>query len=545
MHIKTGATVLALAASASAAVSKVSRQGKFLVDASNQRFYIKGVAYQPAGAVSQNTAENEANGGFAEPSSYVDPLNNITACQRDLPYLQQLNINTVRVYNLDSTADHSACMNLFNDNSIYVIADLGLPLNGSINRAAPSWDVGIQQQYIDTINNMAGYDNLLAFGVANEVVTGPTNTDAAPLIKAAVRDVKAYLMSIGSSALTTYSATDGDDWSFDVAAYLTCGEQNTSVDLYGINNYRDCSTAGADLTFATSGYQVLYNAYEDLAVPAYFSEFGCITAGTRDWSEVALIYSDQMTPVFSGGSAFEFFADTDGYGLTQNLSTTGGAIVTVSDFAALGAAFAANNGSSSTIGPSTAVSTTCPAVSVNFTASAALPPTPNAAACACSLDSAFTCKPNENLTPVAIGELINYACANLGTFATCDAIASNGTTGVYGQFSSCTPLEKLGYAFTEYYFEQNGAAGSCSFSGNATVNSSGPSSASAVNSTASTCFASASGTSTPTSTGTTSALASTRTSSSSTGGAALTHTDIGIVAITTLGIVTGGFLALL
>ena len=37
--------------------------------------------------------------------------------------------------------DHSACMNLFNTNGIYVIADLGLPLNGSINRADPSWDV--------------------------------------------------------------------------------------------------------------------------------------------------------------------------------------------------------------------------------------------------------------------------------------------------------------------------------------------------------------------------------------------------------------------
>lgn len=35
-----------------------------------------------------------------------------------------------------------------------VIADISLPLNGSINRAAPSWDVGLLDQYIVSLTNL-------------------------------------------------------------------------------------------------------------------------------------------------------------------------------------------------------------------------------------------------------------------------------------------------------------------------------------------------------------------------------------------------------
>jgi hypothetical protein len=47
-------------------------------------------------------------------------------------------------------------------------------------------------QYIKTIETFAKYDNLLAFNVGNEVIM-PNATSSAPFIKAAVRDIKAYL----------------------------------------------------------------------------------------------------------------------------------------------------------------------------------------------------------------------------------------------------------------------------------------------------------------------------------------------------------------
>jgi hypothetical protein len=47
-------------------------------------------------------------------------------------------------------------------------------------------------QYITTINAFAKYDNVLAYNVGNEVLTF-NFTNAAPFLKAAARDVRAYL----------------------------------------------------------------------------------------------------------------------------------------------------------------------------------------------------------------------------------------------------------------------------------------------------------------------------------------------------------------
>jgi hypothetical protein len=71
--------------------------------------------------------------------------------------------------------------------------DLSLPVNGSIDRASPAWTTNLLDLYINTINAFSGYDNVLAYNVGNEVVTAPNETVAATFIKAAARDVRAYL----------------------------------------------------------------------------------------------------------------------------------------------------------------------------------------------------------------------------------------------------------------------------------------------------------------------------------------------------------------
>jgi hypothetical protein len=65
-------------------------------------------------------------------------------------------------------------------------------LNGSIDRTNPSWSTNVLEQYTKTIDVFSKYDNVLAYNVGNEVViTG--NITAAPFVKAAARDIKAYL----------------------------------------------------------------------------------------------------------------------------------------------------------------------------------------------------------------------------------------------------------------------------------------------------------------------------------------------------------------
>lgn len=68
------------------------------------------------GVVTANT-----DAPFSEPSTFIDPLANGTACQRDLPYLTQLGVNTIRVYSVNSSLNHDTCMHAFSGAGIYVM----------------------------------------------------------------------------------------------------------------------------------------------------------------------------------------------------------------------------------------------------------------------------------------------------------------------------------------------------------------------------------------------------------------------------------------
>lgn len=75
-----------------------------------------------------------------------------------------------------------------------------------------------------------------AFNIGNEVVLSAESTVTAPFIKAAARDIKAYLKSKNSNALVGYASTDGTGWRNPLADYLTCESDDTSIDLWGLNN---------------------------------------------------------------------------------------------------------------------------------------------------------------------------------------------------------------------------------------------------------------------------------------------------------------------
>ncbi|KAG2146102.1 Glucanosyltransferase [Suillus bovinus] len=84
-------------------------------------------------------------------------------------------------------------METFSNAGIYTIIDLSLPGNGSMDRDAPSWTTNLLDLYIETINVFSKYNNVLAYNVGNEVVIAANGTAAATFVKAATRDVKAYL----------------------------------------------------------------------------------------------------------------------------------------------------------------------------------------------------------------------------------------------------------------------------------------------------------------------------------------------------------------
>ncbi|EJU00968.1 hypothetical protein DACRYDRAFT_22808 [Dacryopinax primogenitus] len=470
MHLPQ-ALIALLAATSALALPQVTKQGRYLFTPDGNRFYIKGVSYQQQGTVSASGVP----GAFPEPTDFIDPLVDAQGCARDLPYITSLKANAIRVYSVNSSLNHDSCMNAFSQAGIYIILDLAIPVTGSINRAQPAWTTGLLDVYTATIDAFLQYDNLLAVNVGNEVVNSDATTESAPFIKAAARDIKAYLASKNSGALVGYASTDGsdttDDWRDPLANYLACDSEATSLDLYGLNNYRWCGSTGS---FDTS-YASTVAAYSNYPIPAYFSEFGCVQDLPRLWNEVPVLYGSQMIGEWSGGLAFSYFPAVGGYGLV-NISSDNTSVITGSDWSLLQSEFS-NVTFIESPAESAAPATSpvaCPGQNSSFLASTSLPPTPDAAKCACFRDSAFSCPYTGSPTNTDIqGDLFNYVCNALGQQgANCSIIAANGTTGTYGILADCDAVTQLSWAFSYYYELSNRNAQACDFSGNATANNS-------------------------------------------------------------------------
>lgn len=62
-----------------------------------------------------------ATNSFGEPTTFTDPLALGSSCSRDLPYLQQLGVNTLRVYSVNSSLNHDDCMSTFSNAGIYTM----------------------------------------------------------------------------------------------------------------------------------------------------------------------------------------------------------------------------------------------------------------------------------------------------------------------------------------------------------------------------------------------------------------------------------------
>ena len=214
----------------------------------NERFYIRGIDYQPGGS-----------------SNLVDPLANPTTCRRDIQKFADLGLNTVRIYTVDNSADHSECMQLLADNGIYLVLDVNSPLY-SLNRAnpGPSYNSVYLQNVFATIDKFAGYTNVLAFFSANEVINDDTTTAAARYVKAVTRDMRQYLGSRGYRRIPVgYSAADVSENRMEMAQYMNCGTDDERSDFFAFNDYSWCSPS----SFQNSGWDQKVRNFTDYGIP--------------------------------------------------------------------------------------------------------------------------------------------------------------------------------------------------------------------------------------------------------------------------------------
>ena len=298
-NLVAGATLFA--SSVLADVDPIVIKGsKFFYKSNDTQFYIKGVAYQ-----------QEYSGPKSESNNFKDPLADTDACKRDVPYLEKLGTNTIRVYAIDPKSDHSECMKLLQDAGIYVIADLSSP-GESIVRDDPKWDADLYSRYVSVVDEMAQYSNVIGFFGGNEVSNEKSNTDASAFVKAAVRDMKQYIKAKNYRPMGVGYATNDDAGIREkMADYFNCDNADESIDFWGYNIYSWCG----DSNYQKSGYKTRTEEFKDYSVPVFFAEYGCNAVQPRKFSEVEALYGDKMADVWSGGIVYMYFQEENDYGM--------------------------------------------------------------------------------------------------------------------------------------------------------------------------------------------------------------------------------------
>ncbi|KAH8898785.1 hypothetical protein GQ53DRAFT_710648 [Thozetella sp. PMI_491] len=305
------------------ALAPISVKGTKFYDQAGNQFFIKGVAY--------------SSGNIR-----MDPLLDTDQCQIDAGLMKAMGVNTIRVYTVDGSQKHDGCMQAFASQGIYVGLDLPNPVE-SINRNTPSWTKELYTNWTGTVDAFAGYDNLLFFNIGNEVISDAGDTTAAaPYIKAATRDIKAFRNARGYRPIPVgYSAADNALIRNTTANYLACGDEEDTVEFYGMNIYSWCGNS----SYYISGYDKLYEQFQHLNIPVIFSETGCKPdSGHRDFSEVSTMLGPVFQALFSGVVVYEWTMEANGYGLVEySNSRNTGFPGTLGDYNALATVYSTAN----------------------------------------------------------------------------------------------------------------------------------------------------------------------------------------------------------
>lgn len=176
-----------------------------------------------------------------------------------------------------------------------------------------SWNQAQYTAFSKVLDSFHSYDNTLGFFIGNEVIALNNQSLAAPYIKAATRDMKAYRNSKGYRSIPIgYSAADISELRPMLQNYLACGTNSSeSIDFFGLNAYEWCG----DVNIMTSGYNTLTTLAQGYSIPIFFSETGCNTNPPRTFTDQAAIFGDQMNDIWSGAIIYEWIEEQNNYGL--------------------------------------------------------------------------------------------------------------------------------------------------------------------------------------------------------------------------------------
>ncbi|KAF9586493.1 1,3-beta-glucanosyltransferase gas1 [Lunasporangiospora selenospora] len=424
----------------------VIKGSKFFDSVTREQFFIKGVAYQPR--------------PFG--SDFIDPLSRPSDCARDFAMMHSIGLNTVRVYQVDPFLNHDECMRILEDYGMYLLLDLASPRN-TIIRTSPEYNIDIWNGVRSTVDAFKNFNNVLGFFIGNEVSNDKLTTPASAYVKALLRDTKAYIRQTSPRQIPVgYANNDDPMIRLQIQAYFNCGNDAERIDFFGINLYEWC---GSSTSYATSGYADRTADVAQYSVPVFLSEYGCNLVSPRTFPEVQSIYGPDMTGIWSGGVVYEWSQEENNYGLVRIQGDN--SIQTLPDFDHFKDALMAvkplgvSMDQYNEVGPASA----CPERTEFWETSERLPPTPSGATCDCMMSTlSCTAAGLFGSDDQSLGDHLNVICG----LVSCNEIAGNGAQGIYGRYSSCSPIQKLSYIYNKYYHEiGHGEASACYFDGKA------------------------------------------------------------------------------
>jgi len=288
-------------------------RGQHLYDSvTGESFYARGIAFPNLGAA----------------ASIDDYISTIQRLKR-----LSSNINMIRMYEFPTCiwdTQEGWCMAPFMEEAdklgIYVLVAATGSASGYL--PATGWtdaqDCYQQGGVLDMgrgIVQRFNYPNTLAIVIGNEFL-GARTFSVISVLKAYARDLKAYMDMCNTDTASPshgvfrkipllYASNDdfGDALDKQKAAYLFCGSEDTSIDIFGLNVERWCSDT------LSNSYDSIQTWVDDAKYPGsfIFSEMGCpqnlYPGGVRHWRQVIDFFANFSA--FDGFAAYSYWSPNE------------------------------------------------------------------------------------------------------------------------------------------------------------------------------------------------------------------------------------------
>lgn len=227
---------------------------------------------------------------------------------------------------LDHEENHHAALELLAEAGFYVLVKIGedihgpdLPRNnGQFNAnfdTQPYYTAESITSSLRLVDQLADYPNILGFVLSGESLKFQSTTKIAEVVRAHIRDVKAFLRRRGGRRVPVgVSNSEILMVRGPAVRYFTAGPSESRIDFFAPDSWGWAHNS----SFQISGWKNMVRSFEDVPVPMFLRQYGTYVGKERIWEEVECLYSSDMTGVFSGGCLYTFRdAGHNNYGIVE------------------------------------------------------------------------------------------------------------------------------------------------------------------------------------------------------------------------------------